>query len=74
MGYLFVCDYGGVLLDIYLFGKIFGGGVVLLLVMVVDCEIFGVVYFGEYGLMFGGNLLVVVIGIFVVFMVVWGEC
>lgn len=66
MGEMFVCDREGVVFDLYLLGKVFGGGILFVFVVVGNIDVFGVICLGEYGLMFGGNLLVVVVGLCVV--------
>lgn len=45
----------------FILGKVFGGGVFLILCIVVNCDIFGVFNLGFYGLIFGGNLFVCVV-------------
>lgn len=49
----------------YIFGKVFGGGVFLIFCVVVNCDILGVFELGFYGFIFGGNLFVCVVFIVV---------
>lgn len=66
MGVMFQCDNVGVIFDFYLLGKVLGGGIVFVSVVVGDVDVLGVLQFGQYGLIFGGNFLVVVVGLVVV--------
>lgn len=61
MGCCFVFDWEGVVFDFWIMGKVFGGGIMLILVVVVDVEIFDLFEFGFYGFIFGGNLFVCVV-------------
>lgn len=61
IGKMFVCDWDGIVLDMYILGKVLGGGVFLILCIVVDCDVLGVFNLGLYGFIFGGNLLVCVV-------------
>lgn len=63
IGKMFVCEYENVQLDILCLVKVFGGGVMLIGVMVVMEEVF-LVFFDNlflYIIIFGGNLLVCVV-------------
>lgn len=63
-------DWDNVKFDVYILGKVLGGGVFLIFVVLVDKEVLDVFIFGLYGLIFGGNLFVCVVLIVVLDVIV----
>lgn len=52
-----VVDYENVRFDIVFFGKVFFGGLYFVLVVLCDDDIMLIIKLGEYGFIYGGNLL-----------------